>query len=257
MLLLAASISICHAEEADIQYEDCNEITESMSQEDDDTITRAVNTVCFNNVLIEGNAKLLNNLIVEGLITGTLMGDSCSSASGPLSSTLNAIARYSNTTGTRLANSGVTFNSNTVSGISTFSCESATVETFITTGGKSLTQQVSCDQAIQVVPLTGVPQQTATALNTTSILLLTSNQSETDGFTLVFPPTPANGQLFTVACTSILNNTGQGTFDFTAPGGATVVNPLPAFGVDQAAQYVYYAPDNAWYAIGTTGRVVS
>ena len=122
--------------------------------------------------------------------------------------------------------------------------------TAVTTISKLVRSNVTCDQAI--LALTPSNGGTATALVNTSILLFTGGGT-VNNFTIVFPPTPTNGQYFTIllarttAMTGIVNNgngasvvngvTSLSTTTFTALTGGTAV------------VYLYYSTNNTWYSM--------
>jgi hypothetical protein len=102
-----------------------------------------------------------------------------------------------------------------------------------------------CNQAIQAFSVTANNQAVA-ANATTSILLLQPTAIRT-GLAITFPPSPTNGQYFTI----LLGATFSVTMTNTAgTGGAAIVNPITTLSatVGQAAvTYLYYGPSNAWY----------
>lgn len=125
--------------------------------------------------------------------------------------------------------------------------EMMTVDTAnITFNGRAVATTVSADQAILVITA-NANNGTATALSNTSIMLLKNNVSRT-GWTFVFPPSPINGQLFTIT----LGGSASITFVNTGgTGGASIVNGITTITTTApCVKYVYYSTDNAWYRIG-------
>ncbi len=108
------------------------------------------------------------------------------------------------------------------------------------------------NQAIQVVdPFT--TGNTATALAGTSVLILNAANT-VNGCTIVFPPSPLNGQYFTIllaqtqSVNSITNN-GNGATVVNAITGLTNGAPLASTG-GTTVTYIYYAATNTWYRSG-------
>ena len=180
---------------------------------------------------VTGSASL--NVLKSGdTMTGTLTLPAGTTASPSLQFT------GSTNTGLSAAANTLSLNSNGV--------QAVTVDSTTTTIlGKLVTNSITAYQGMQVVILNG-NNQTATSLATTSVLLLKSTQNRT-GWTITFPPSPINGQWFSIVWASI------NTLAFTnigGTGGATIVNPITAFSATvTSAEYIYYVTDNIWYAV--------
>ena len=125
--------------------------------------------------------------------------------------------------------------------------EMMTVDTAnITFNGKSIATTISADQAILVITA-NANNGTATALANTSIMLLKNNVSRT-GWTFVFPPSPINGQLFTI---SLIGSSSISFANTGGTGGATIVNGITTITTTApCVKYVYYSTDNTWCRIG-------
>ncbi len=122
--------------------------------------------------------------------------------------------------------------------------------TAVTTNPRLVRANVTCDQAI--VAVAAATGGTATALINTSIILLTGASAATT-FTIVFPPTPTNGQYFTIVLARTVTVTG-----ITNNGnGSTVVNGVTSLSNAAIAAtsggtsivYIYYATTTSWYAM--------
>jgi hypothetical protein len=104
-----------------------------------------------------------------------------------------------------------------------------------------------CNQAIQSVTPTN--NGSVSANSTTAILLLNHN-SNISNYTINFPASPTNGQLFTI----MLGTTNSISFSNTAPAGAAIVNgittldPSPLLGEKiVSVTYLYTTTNNSWY----------
>lgn len=190
-------------------------------------------------------------------ITGTLVG----------SATQNVLKAGDTMTGRLLLPAGTTaipslsFSTNSNSGLSSPSSNAISIST---NGSSRITvdtntiqlllplirTQPQCDQATMAA--TPSSNNTITTSATTSILIL-RNTANVNNVTVVFPPNPINGQLFTILLgttnTASLNNAG-GT------GGATIVNPITSLNPTgnpggstngTSVTYYYYNITNSWY----------
>jgi hypothetical protein len=111
---------------------------------------------------------------------------------------------------------------------------------------------VVCEQAIQSV----VPTNNGTvSVNSGVSILLLKHTTSTTNFTIVFPPNPINGQIFTIllgTSNSItINNVG-------GAGGASIVNQIvklnpasaqTASSNGSAVSYFYSGSANSWYRL--------
>jgi len=133
-------------------------------------------------------------------------------------------------------------------GSGNFSAEAITAAKLILTG-------VLCEQAIQIAAATTGGSVTVNA--TTSILMLNS-AGNVDNYTVNFPPSPTNGQKFTIL-TRNTGNTDINLINIGGTGGASVANAILRLNPTDrlvgtrggtSVTYIYYAADNAWYRCG-------
>jgi len=108
---------------------------------------------------------------------------------------------------------------------------------------------VLCDQAIQTFTVTGNNQSVSVSAGISILLLYTS--ANRTGFTITFPASPINGQLFSILTTS---NSSIGLLH--NGNGATISNPITSLSANAALSansggvsiaYLYVSADNAWY----------
>ncbi|MFA6066703.1 MAG: hypothetical protein WC707_05990 [Candidatus Babeliaceae bacterium] len=201
-----------------------------------------------------------------GTITGALLGNVTGAAS------LNVLKAGDTMTGTLILPAGsaaspaLKFTGSTNTGLSaaianTLSLDANGIEgmnispTAITTILKLILTNLLCNQALQsVVPTVGGSVTTASG---TSILIL-KNAANVGGagFTVTFPPSPTDGQFFTIlqgSTNSTALNNAAGT------GGAAIVNPIttlnPGANFSSTANgasvtYYYNTTANSWYRYG-------
>lgn len=127
--------------------------------------------------------------------------------------------------------------------------------TAITTVLPLVLTNLLANQALQTAdPANGT---TVTTLSTTSILLLTLGADRTN-VTITFPPSPINGQFFTIALATPIANAITFTAFTGGTGGATVVGPLTGLNANAnysatangaSVTYIYYSTNNAWYRV--------
>jgi len=166
----------------------------------------------------------------------------------PSGSTANPTIKFTGSTNTGIS-AGI---ANQLS-FSTNSNERMSIsEADITMLAKLILTKVFCDQAIQSATATDGGSVTVNA--TTSILMLISG-GNVSGYTVTFPPSPTNGQKFTI----LTRNTANRDIDLVnvgGTGGATVVNAVTRLNrADRligsrggtSVTYIYYQPDNTWY----------
>ncbi|TET06778.1 hypothetical protein E3J79_00860 [Candidatus Dependentiae bacterium] len=127
-------------------------------------------------------------------------------------------------------------------------------DTTITAAVKLVLNTLLCNQGVEVV--TANTGGSVTVLSSTSILLL-KYTGNVNNYTITFPPSPTNGQLFTI----VTANTTQwiNIINTGGVGGAAIVNPITQLEADAAptatqngasVTYWYYSPDNTWYRSG-------
>ena len=125
--------------------------------------------------------------------------------------------------------------------------------TAITMPTNLIMTNLHCNQAIQTItPATNGSVSTAA---TTSILLF-QNTGTVTNFTVTFPPSPTNGQFFTMlqattASTAIVNLAGTGGAAFVNP--VNTLNPAanPTSNANGASvTYIYSSSSNTWYRFG-------
>ncbi|MFC1842388.1 beta strand repeat-containing protein [Candidatus Dependentiae bacterium] len=115
--------------------------------------------------------------------------------------------------------------------------------------------KVLCDQAIQTA--TASTNGSVTVGIDISVLMLNS-AGAVNNYTVNFPPSPVNGQKFTI----LTRNTGNRNINMVSvggTGGATVANAITRLNATDSLDaaiggasvtYIYYQPDNAWYRCG-------
>jgi len=124
--------------------------------------------------------------------------------------------------------------------------------TAINTIAALVVKNVYANQATQIFAATG-NNQTVVVTSGISLLLLTHTANRT-GLTIDFPPSPIDGQIFTI----MLGTTNSITFTALAggTGGATIISPLTglnpasaptATANGNAVTYLYNAASNSWY----------
>jgi len=119
---------------------------------------------------------------------------------------------------------------------------------------KLIVSTLMCNQGVQTA--TASSGDTVVVLGTTSILLLKSGGNVS--ITVTFPPSPTNGQLFSI----LTGNSGNRRINLTnngGTGGASIINEVDRLnagaGPDSnsngaSVTYWYYSTDNAWYRYG-------
>lgn len=213
--------------------------------DDASSTQRAVQTSFLNNLLVKGNAKVQGNIIVEGfIISPQTMPEMCGTVTGPNPATLNAIARYANTAGTQLANSGVLIdNNNNVTGaknVSDFFNVQSSANLIV--GGPFIRTDQTFKKAVQIATLSD--SQSVAAAAGTSILIIKHSTpgNPISGNTITFPPSPTSGQLFTIA-----NGDSSNIDGLTLISDASILNPVPNLrsGSSQTVTYIFYG--GTWY----------
>lgn len=122
----------------------------------------------------------------------------------------------------------------------------------ITTLVALIVKNIFVNQAIQTFAATG-NNQAVVVTSGISLLLLTHTANRT-GLTITFPPSPIDGQMFTV----MLGTTNSITFTALngGTGAATIVGPLTGLNLSSAptatangnaVTYLYTAASNSWY----------
>lgn len=243
---LLAAPHICADENID-STENINtqEITDNA-----DTITRAVQTVVINNALIRGSATCKGNMGIDGLFTGTLR---CNAVSGPAVSDSNQIATYADASGLQLASSVVS-GGFVLFDVAELSADSAEFNTLTTYAGPVITQDVTCNQAIQEEIFAASAGSVTAGATTNTLILKQTPPASTSPFIINMPPSPQDGQLFTVINggttniqkvqfnPSLANLPPSLVFPFTPQVLLSTTNP--------ALTLMYYATTGLWYIAG-------
>lgn len=237
-----------HAQCAQAPSEDFQNFNTTDINNTPESITRAVNTVALNNMLVKGTIRIKGNLIIDGLITGTITrGDN--PIFGPGSSTINAIARFNNTTGDLLSNSTILIdNLNNITappGIYTLTSQSFVTTQTLLLGKFFDNSGLTCIQGIDFQEINSAGSYVAT---TTTALVIFSTSGTISSFTVTFPPSPINGQFFTLinGSSDDINSLALITSD-----GSTIFTPVSSLTGTTLARcaitYQFYAPNNIWY----------
>ena len=198
-----------------------------------------------------------------GTITANLTGSVTGAAS------LNVLKSGDTMTGTlthpagSAATPAIQFTGSTNTGISAATANTLSFDTNgtermsisttdITLSTRTLFSTITCNQAIQTASPTN--NSTVTTNSTTGVLIFQHPANRTN-VTINFPPSPTNGQLFTMllgTTSSITLNLAGGT------GGASIVNGITTLNTNApgattggpTATYIYLSSANTWYLYG-------
>lgn len=208
---------------------------------------RAIQTLLLNNLLILNNAEIMGNVTVEGSIIGTIdPAPMCGLITSTPPTTPHAIARFADTTGNSLLNSGVLIDATgNISGIMQLNGGDTEINEQITIGGPLITQAVTCHPSIEAPDL--VDNDTFTAAATTSALIILHSMGSLDNITITFPPSPQNGQTL-----NIINGEASDITNITLTASSPIINPITSLiaANEQSASYIYYSATNTWYKTG-------